>query len=361
MTPTSLIEIVLSGEALVGVGPHPVGADAFGPATVRLGCKPPRPRKPPLRLGTYFDPARMAAAPPVSTNRRAKAAASLARMYLNDQYGDCVIAGKAHALGLWSANDAAAVVLATDSEIYDQYQSICGPGDNGCYITDVLDVMKAKGFKAGGKLYKIDGYVAVDWRNKLAVQVAQYVFGATTIGIDLPQAWTSAAVWDVTNTPIVGGHDVTPIDYDDQGVYVSSWGRVYLMTWAAFTSTRWVSEYYALLAPLWYGDDKLAPNGIDVAALKSDLTALGNGQVPDVGPPVTTTTTPRPDPGTTTTTPAPGASARYSAAQGATLPALIQEVNRLKALGWVEQGGVALAPAGSGTFLFAQALTRNPA
>lgn len=277
--------VTLTGAALAGVEP---GLTPFAalPERVRLGRRRPAARAAVPRFGHYFDP--KAAKPPASTNRRETCAASLARMYLNDRLGCCVISGKAHALGLWSGADAnpGGVVLATDQEIQQQYRSICGPGDQGCYITQVLDVMRSKGFKAGGRLYKLDGYVACDHTDKLEVQVVQYLFGATTVGINLPEAWTQEAVWDVTDTQIVGGHDVTPIDYDEQGVYVSSWGRVYLITWAAFTSPKWVDEYYALLAPLWYGDDRLAPSGVRVDELKADLAKLAAGEIPPVpGPP----------------------------------------------------------------------------
>ncbi len=279
--------VTLTDEALFGVGDVIRPLIAPPPESVKLGRVRGRHPRHALHLSDYFH-AEGAVAPPASTNRRAKAASSLARMYLNDRLGCCVISGKGHALGLWSGNDSdsGGIVLASDQEILSQYNAWkAGPGDSGCVISDVLDHMKATGFTAGGKLYPLDGYVAADWTNRLLTQVAIDLFGACTIGINLPQAWTSASVWDVTNTRIVGGHDVTPIDYDAQGVYVASWGRVYLITWAAWQSTRWLEEFYALLAPLWYGSDKLAPSGVDSTALKADLALLSSGQVPPLPDP----------------------------------------------------------------------------
>ncbi len=301
-------KVTLSGSALHGVDTHLIPARLMAqlPQQVCLGAiiPPALPSAP--RLRAYFDPGRMASPPPSSTNWRTKAAPSLARMYLNDTYGDCVIAGKAHALGVWSANDLdhdpAGIVLATDQEIYSQYVGICGPNDQGCLITNVLDVMRSKGFLAGGRYYKIDGYVEVDWTSQVEVKVVQAIFGASSIGLQLPEAWTQNAVWDVTNSRIVGGHDVTPIDYDDSGVYVASWGRIYRITWPAFTSARWIQQMYALLAPMWYGKDGLAPSGIDVATLKADLDKLAGGVIPDVGPtpvpPIPIPPTPVPPPPT---------------------------------------------------------------
>lgn len=298
----SLPSITLTGTAVTGYAPHLLAAAELEqlPIEVKLGrIKPPdleeRLKRIP-KFSSYFDAGQMAAPPPASVNRRDKAAASIARMYRNDVKGCCVIAGKGHFLGVLSANDpdSGGVVLATDAEIDAQYVGICGPGDRGCMITDVLDTMVRKGFQAGGKLYKLDGYCAVDNTNKLAVKTVQVLGGASTIGFDLPQAWTNSSVWDVTNSPIAGGHDVTPIDYDEKGVYVSSWGRIYLMTWAAFMSKRWISEFYFMLAPLWYGADKMSPAGVDDAALKADLALFRAGQIPPIDAPPTPTPPPAP-------------------------------------------------------------------
>lgn len=281
-TPT----IQLTGSALEGItvsNLHRV-AVAQLPKTVSLGRKRPRVLPQSLKMAAFWDPSRMTAQPPASINRRDKAALSLSRMYRNDVKGCCVISGKAHLLGLVSSNDpdSGGIILAADAEIDQQYEKICGPGDNGCYISEVLNVFKSKGFQAGGKMYRIDGYVSVDNTNITKTKVVQVIFGASTIGINLPQAWTQNAVWDVTNTQIVGGHDVTPIDYDEKGVYVSSWGRIYLMTWAAWTNAKWIEEYYAILAQSWYNNDQMAPSGFDVARLQAALQTLGGGGIPDI-------------------------------------------------------------------------------
>jgi hypothetical protein len=283
--------VTLTGSATHGVGPAAQGMAEF-PVQVRLGRIRPAALPAVPRFRAFFDRQMMAAAPPAATDRRKTAAQSLARMYMNDRLGCCVISGKAHALGLWSGADAnpSGVVLATDREVQDQYVRVCGPGDRGCQITSVLDYCRTQGFLAGGVRYRIDGYVAIDHADELEVQVSSYLFGALTIGINLPQAWTQNSVWDVTNSQIVGGHDVTIIDYDEKGAYVSSWGRVYLLTWAALKNRQWVEECYALLAPLWYGADNLAPSGVDVSGLKAALDSLAHGVLPPLPDPHPTPT-----------------------------------------------------------------------
>jgi hypothetical protein len=57
------------------------------------------------------------------------------------------------------------------------------------------------------------------------------------------------------------------------------------ITWNAFLSTRWIEELYFELAPDWYNQDNLAPNGIDVATLKKDLQMINGGNIPPIDPP----------------------------------------------------------------------------
>jgi len=254
------------------------------PLTVKLGRRPPDPLHVPLRLKAYLDKTQIRVALPTTLDYYTKASASINRMYDNADWGCCVLSSAYHGEGVWSANDIGTAVVGTDQEVLDAYHSICGPGDPGCVITRVLDVWKSNGLKFNGVTKKIDGYVAVDWTDATQVKVAMLLFGAMKIGINLPQAWTQNAVWDITSTPIVGGHDVLPCGWNDQGVQVSSWGRIYTITWRAFQSRQWLEEAWTMLAPDWYGKDNLAPCGIDANTLRKDLIAIGGGQIPPIDP-----------------------------------------------------------------------------
>lgn len=249
--------------------------------SVKLGRVRPVSLPPVPRLAAYLNYAKATMAPPKKVDYASKAHASLQRMYANDQYGNCVIAGKAHSVGVWSANDVGAPILATDDEVLREYFRICGPGDNGCIITHVLDVMRSRGLTLGGAPRKIDGYVAVNPSDKLQVQIALYLFGSLCLGVNLPSAWTCTDCdWLPTDSRIIGGHDVSAVGYDERGVQVSTWGGIATITWEAFTSSRWVEECYAMLSPDWYNADELGPHGINVAALKLDIEKLQNGETP---------------------------------------------------------------------------------
>ena len=299
----SVETVILTGGGLTGIAPHLgdalLAAEGVSALPVKLGRRRPKARSRCLRFADYFNPTQ--ATPPAVVDYAAKAAASLRKMYLNDTYGDCVIAGKYHAEGVWSANESgpAATVVGTDQEVYSAYQTICGPGDNGCVITDVLDAFRDRGLTFNGVAKKIDGYVGLDWTNKLEVQVALDLFGAVCVGINLPRDWTTSDVWDATTSPIIGGHDVTAVGYDAGGVQVASWGRVYTITWDAFLARTWVEEAYAMLAPDWYAAGKLAPSGVDAAALRDDLAKLAAGTIPPLDP------TPPTPPGPVPTPPVP--------------------------------------------------------
>lgn len=279
-----------------------------GGRRVKLGRVIPKAKPMALRLANYLDMEKVRANPPPEEVRySAKCMDSLRRMYLNDREGDCVVASFMHQMGLWSGNDAdsGGLVQATDQEVHAQYHEIGGPGDNGLVITDFMDVARSKGIRAGGKTYKIDGYVAVGNSDPLRTKVAHYLFGGLKLGVNLPADWLNSdegGVWDVTRSRIVGGHDVLVVDYDREGVTVSTWGGLRKITWRAYTDRIWVTETYALLAHLWYGNDELAPSGVKVGQLQADMEKLSGGDIPDPGPVVP----PGPDPGPPVPPPGPG-------------------------------------------------------
>lgn len=262
---------------------------------VKLGARllPPDQRKPTVRLQQFLTaPINL----PAEVDYWSKPAAIqvMSRMYLNDVHGDCVIAGKAHSIGLASVADGGPPIEFTDNEIKTTYFQF-SPNDSGCVITEVLDYQRDKGFPWGGKRYKIVDYVTVNSHDQNQVKAAIYALGPCTIGFAVPSAWINSAapnaVWRPTNSQITGGHDVCLVGYDAEGVFISTWGiagtpdksqKPVKITWPAFTAAAWVGEMYAVLYPEWFGDDNKAKAvGMDVDGLKAALAKLRNGQIPD--------------------------------------------------------------------------------
>lgn len=238
-----------------------------------------------LDLEAYYTEGTKAALPD-STNWLDKAMDAIKRPYLNNQYGDCVIASLFHIVGLWTANKIGTPLQGSDAEVLSTYR-IWNPGrqDGGCDIGTVNNYWRDHGVTVNGQLHKIDSYVSVNNANKDLVKAAIALFGNVKLGIDLPGSWQqNNTTWDVTNSRSVGGHDVPSLDYDASGVKIATWGGLRTITWPAFTSRQYISEAYSCLSPDWYGADGMAPNGIDVATLKSDLDLIKAGQIPSVGP-----------------------------------------------------------------------------
>lgn len=238
-----------------------------------------------VAIAGYADMAKLAAVPPpASVDWYTNASAAIKHMYDNDRYGCCVISGKAHSIGCWTANESGTAVVVDDRTIYNTYQSWCGPGDNGCVITDVLDKCVSQGFPMADGPHLFDGYAASDWTNQLLTKICLYLFGPLSIGIQLPSAWTQGgdgSVWDVTNTQIVGGHDVSCVGYNDIGVQIATWGGLRTITWAAFQSKNWLEECWAIMAKDWYAKASQTPvPGLDLQTLKNDFQAIKNGGTP---------------------------------------------------------------------------------
>ena len=251
-----------------------------------------------LDLSAYWEGGQTKAAVelPGSVDWVTKAMDSIKRAYKNNEYGCCVISSLFHIVGTWTGNDVGVALQGSDAEVMAAYRIWNPRGDNGCSIATVNNYWRDHGITINGQIHKIDGYVSVDNTNKDLVKAALALFGNIKLGIDLPQGWyDSKGEWNPSNgsTRIIGGHDVPALAYGDKilgftgdGVVISTWAGIRLITWDAFLSTKWISEAYAVLGSAdWAGVDDTAPNGFNTAVLKSDLQLLANGQIPSVGPP----------------------------------------------------------------------------
>lgn len=233
-------------------------------------------------------------------------------MMLNDQYGDCAIAGPAHQIQFWTSKVGKQYIV-PDHEILSAYCEISGyiPGnpntDNGCVLLDVMAYWQKKGI--GG--HQIGGWASLtppptmakhtsfwhrifgdlfthqkvgnDDANWIAdTKNALYYFEGAVIGLQLPvklQQFTDQEVWDFipddndeTSLPGGwGGHCVILIpSYDDFGCYLVSWGKVYHVSWRFL-------QYYMDEARVAISRDILSgeksPQGFDYQLLDDDILA----------------------------------------------------------------------------------------
>ena len=290
-------------------------AEVFMPhlnATVKFG------RTRPAKRGLEARPmtATMPPAPPVNTwDWSAKAADCLKNIYLNNQLGDCVPAGKAHALGVLTANGGTEVVC-TDNDVLKMYEQDGGyqPGnpatDQGCNEQTALDNWEKNGVPIGGK--RLLAWCAINPANIAAVEAMHYWFGPLIYGIELIPAWADSfkpgMVWDANGTPnphyghcVVGVARVTAPD-GKPSIKVATWGSdAYLTDDASKQVVAGVGgELYSVFSLDWFNAEGVAPNGKHYTELAPMWTAA-TGQAlppspfpPPVNPPTPPVNPPQP-------------------------------------------------------------------
>lgn len=251
-----------------------------------------------LHLRDYLRHAALPA-PPSAADYSSLAASALAQVYLNDQLGDCVIAGLMHLQGVWTGNaNGGAPFIATPDQVVAAYGAIGGykPGDGstdqGCDEVTALNYAQQTGVGDGAKFA---GWCAVDGANPDEIKQAVSLFeGGLMFGVALPDAWinpfpsASGFVWDVAGAPDPNnGHCIVGVGYTSQGVLVSTWGLLGIVTWAAvakYATQSGGGELYVALSPdqVANGANK-APNGFAWTELVSDFQALA-GQQPAPAP-----------------------------------------------------------------------------
>jgi hypothetical protein len=224
-----------------------------------------------LKLVNYLPPVLPIAPDPVDWGQKA---ASLYQPFGNDQWGDCFWAMGANGLITWSANVAKPISL-TQAEVLTEYARATGfaytdATDNGTVMLDGLKYLRTTGI-AGNK---IGAFMKVNSRNHAEVLSALYLFGALLIGVQFPGNWMDAPIWDVSNSPIEGGHAILGMKGSLSASLFSivTWGEERTLTFAGADQN--VDEMYVTLAPEWLNDHSLAPNGFNMAQLTADLNQI---------------------------------------------------------------------------------------
>ena len=211
-------------------------------------------------------------------------------MLLNDQLGDCAVAGPQHMVQTWRAN-AGSVYIPTDDDTLTAYKAISGynpkypDSDVGCCLVDVLNYWRKVGI--GG--HKIGAYNSVNPRNREEVIAAMNVGVGLLLGLQLPNCaedQLASGVWDVSTDPVngvpgsLGGHCVDGVFYTTvvgvtpAGLRVVTWGQEVVLTWAALAA--WCDELYVIYSEDILNDQHVSPVGLDVATMLADIAALGN-------------------------------------------------------------------------------------
>jgi hypothetical protein len=209
-------------------------------------------------------------------------------MMLNDSLGDCTCAAFYHALQVWSFKAQKSELTEPDRDVEALYVQACGydpkrggegPGGNEQHVLEFLLKQGAPTGPQGQTRHKILAFLEVDPRNLDDVRRTIYECGVAYIGFNVPQnimpeGAEPPAVWtvDPSNSKIVGGHAVALPGYDQEGAIVISWGQLYKMTWAFFST--FVDEVYAIADSAWIGAGGKTPAGMTLAQLEAQMRFL---------------------------------------------------------------------------------------
>ena len=265
-------------------------------------------------------------APPATCSYASAATQVLDQMFGNDTYGDCVIAGGYHTVGIETGN-AGKLFVATQKQILADYSAIGGfvPGDpstdQGCDEPTALNYWVGHGFANGTKAL---GWLSVDPNNLTEVQQVMWLFENLMLGLELPDAWInpfpsfSGFTWGVAgNSDPDNGHCVVGVGFNSAGLQIDTWAMIGTITWSAlqkYCASSVGGELYVLITP-----DQLqkaaakAPNGFAWVDLINDFNTLGGHvPVPTPVPPTPVPTPPVPTP------PAPTPATRTIVVTGAT-------------------------------------------
>lgn len=227
---------------------------------------------------------------PVATTYWLAAAAYLRRVLLNDQLGDCTIAGIFHIFMSWLANAGLSSSF-TDADVERVYELACGyvagnPNtDQGGNEHDVLNWVLQNGLLADGS-HKLGAWLGLDATNQVDAYHAVDLFQNIYLGFSMPAEWVAMMptlkdgdVFDVGGDPNPNdGHCVVVIDYLANGNFViCTWGYRIELTPAALAKycvPAALGEAYVLLGADMLKPDGLSPAGFNLSQLTVDLQAL---------------------------------------------------------------------------------------
>ena len=254
----------------------------------RFGKHPPKIDYRTLRLADYLGPD--LPPPPASFENLSRVEKNLENQPVgtlfpvdgNDVYGNCTIAGAAHADTMYFGLDGDELIPA-QQDVVKLYFKLTGGPDTGLDMLTVLDYWRHNNLFTPGQPVSVPvtsgdemiAYVSLNPKNHVHVQQAIRLFGGVYLGFqvqqDCVQEFEAHKPWapgPLTND----GHAVFAADYDQTNVRVLTWGGTQLGSWAWWDEC--VDEVYAILPP---AARKAGFNpGFNLEQLQADLAKVAN-------------------------------------------------------------------------------------
>ena len=175
-------------------------------------------------------------------------------MFGNDQYGDCVIAGRAHQTLRFEKAEQNTLIGITDQDVLREYFNESGGVDSGLIVLDSLKEWRSNGWLAAKRRYKIKAFAQIDQGKRSEVKRAVFMDIGVGFGFSLPDAaltqFYAGKPWTVVSGKAGqpnphNGHYVYVPGYTKSGPVCVSWGRKQQMSWAFLA--RYCDEAYAII------------------------------------------------------------------------------------------------------------------
>ena len=148
--------------------------------------------------------------------------------------------------------------------------------DNGTDPTPGFKFLHDTGLLCSDGTYDKGGIpLSVNWNDPGEMQIAYQLTSGLMIGVQFPGAWENANVWDVTTSPIAGGHEIPGISdvkiLPDGSIDINSWGTRRIITAAALAAN--CTQMTIIVAPDAFGPNGKSIQGFDASQMLADAQA----------------------------------------------------------------------------------------
>jgi hypothetical protein len=199
----------------------------------------------------------------------------------NQTYGDCGVAGLEHGFEAAAASTGEQEAFPGEQQCIDYYLAYTDGQDSGVVLSQYLAYVRRNGFYG----HTVGAYAPVAVNDVPTLMFATWAYDFTYLGISVTQAmldafdagqpWTTATLAG----PVLGGHCVPAVGYDDQYLTVITWGQPQQIAWPAWHGMA--EEAWCVLTGelASAGTDG---HGLNLAALQADLSRLAEAKAAPV-------------------------------------------------------------------------------